>query len=137
MTTKMNPQVKEMWVNALRSGDYNQTQGKLRTPGGFCCLGVLTDLYLKEKNYEWIPQSNDPENISPEDYYTFEQTDDFLPTSVQKWAGLNTSCPEVMVENPYYDEDDLFDKLDSTELSELNDNGSSFIEIADLIESQL
>lgn len=136
MTTKMNPQVKEMWVNALRSGEYNQATGKLKTPQGFCCLGVLTDLYVKEKNQEWILQSNNPEVIDPEDYYTFQQTDDFLPTSVSNWAGLNTNCPEVMVENDYceeYSDDEYVPK----ELSDLNDNGASFIEIADLIESQL
>lgn len=137
MTTKMNPQVKEMWVNALRSGEYNQATGKLKTPQGFCCLGVLTDLYVKEKNQEWILQSNNPEVIDPEDYYTFQQTDDFLPTSVSNWAGLNTNCPEVMVENDDYCEEYGDDEYVTKELSDLNDNGASFIEIADLIESQL
>ena len=137
MTTKMNPQVKEMWVNALRSGEYNQATGKLKTPQGFCCLGVLTDLYVKEKNQEWILQSNNPEVIDPEDYYTFEQDHDFLPNSVRVWAGLDSVCPEVMVENDdYYEEYDA-DEYVSKELSDLNDNFALFDEIADLIESQL
>ena len=137
MTTKMNPQVKEMWVNALRSGEYNQATGKLKTPQGFCCLGVLTDLYVKEKNQEWILQSNNPEVIDPEDYYTFEQTHDFLPNSVRVWAGLDPVCTKVMVENDDYCEECGDDEYVPKELYDLNDNGFSFVEIADLIESQL
>jgi len=132
----MNPQVKEMWVNALMSGDYEQTQGKLRTTTGFCCLGVLTDLYAKETNQDWILESSDPENIATEDYYTFEQTDDFLPESVKQWAGLDSVCPKVMVENDDCCEEFGDDEYIPQELSELNDNGESFIQIAKLIQDQ-
>ena len=38
----MNPEVKEKWVAALRSGKYKQGQGELRSRHNrFCCLGVL------------------------------------------------------------------------------------------------
>lgn len=37
----MNPEAKEKWVKALRSGKYLQTQGRLSNGEGFCCLGVL------------------------------------------------------------------------------------------------
>ena len=133
----MNPQVKEKWLNALRSGEYNQATGKLKTPQGFCCLGVLTELYAKETNQDWILQSSDPENIVDEDYYTFEQTDDFLPQSVRKWAGLDSICPEVMVENDNYREDFGDDEYILKELAVLNDEMESFNKISDLIESQL
>lgn len=49
MTTgRMDTAIKEKWVNALRSGDYDQTQGVLKTlnqDGEFhyCCLGVLCE----------------------------------------------------------------------------------------------
>lgn len=36
--------VKQRWVAALRSGDYVQGHGNLRTTKGFCCLGVLLDV---------------------------------------------------------------------------------------------
>lgn len=135
----MNPQVKEKWLNALRSGEYEQATGKLKTPQGFCCLGVLTDLYVKEKNQDWILRSSDPEDIVDEDYYTFEQTDDFLPHSVMKWAGLDSNCPEVMIENEDYNEeyDDGECEYIPQKLSDLNDDGMTFDKIADLIESQL
>ena len=46
----MNPEVKKLWVEALRGGKYVQGKGKLHyiSKDGqekFCCLGVLCDLY--------------------------------------------------------------------------------------------
>jgi hypothetical protein len=43
----MNPEVKSMWVEALRSNDYLQGRGALNRNGLFCCLGVLCDVALK------------------------------------------------------------------------------------------
>lgn len=34
----------QAWTDALRSGEYPQGRGALRTPGGYCCLGVWCDL---------------------------------------------------------------------------------------------
>lgn len=43
---KMNQKIKKAWVKALRSGEYKQAAGMLRTSlldgkYGYCCLGVL------------------------------------------------------------------------------------------------
>ena len=111
----MNPQVKEKWLNALRSGDYQQTQSCLRKEDGFCCLGVLCDLYGKEHNVEW--------NLGDDGtYYEFQDNESILPLSVIEWAGVEDDNPEICGETP---------------LSLLNDNGSTFNEIADLIEEHL
>lgn len=37
----MNPELKAMWIAALRSGEFDQGRGKLRNDNGYCCLGVL------------------------------------------------------------------------------------------------
>lgn len=39
----MDAQLKERWVEALRSGEYHQAEGMLHdeADGGYCCLGVL------------------------------------------------------------------------------------------------
>lgn len=110
----MNPQVKEKWLSALRSGDYKQTQLHLRTDDGFCCLGVLCDLYGKEHNVEWKLMNNDH-------FYVFQDGAAALPLSVIEWAGVEDDNPEIC----------------KTPLSRLNDNGSTFNEIADLIEEHL
>jgi hypothetical protein len=49
----MNKKIADMWVAALRSGQYRKTTGKLckiakNGNKGWCCLGVLTDLYNRE-----------------------------------------------------------------------------------------
>lgn len=38
----MDAELKAKWVKALRSGEYKQGHGRLKTAeGGYCCLGVL------------------------------------------------------------------------------------------------
>ena len=42
----MEKALKAKWIEALRSGQYRQTQARLRTSDGLghCCLGVLCDI---------------------------------------------------------------------------------------------
>lgn len=40
----MDKELKHRWVEALRSGKYQQTRQKLRESNEFCCLGVLCDV---------------------------------------------------------------------------------------------
>jgi hypothetical protein len=114
----MNPQVKEKWVSALRSGEYQQTQNYLRKEDGFCCLGVLCDLYGKEHNVEWnLAVAEDGDR----DYYEFQDKTGRIPLSVVEWAGFRSPNPHIC----------------GRSLAELNDNGTTFNEIANLIEKQL
>lgn len=44
------------WVAALRSGEYSQGHGQLKTAcNEYCCLGVLADLAIKNN---WFPTLN-------------------------------------------------------------------------------
>lgn len=117
----MNQRIKQQWVAALRSGDYQQTTGELRNGSGFCCLGVLTDLYLKEVGVEWM--GND------EDGFMFPKfNEEVLPYEVMDWADLGLDNPEVTVER--------FSPI-NVPLSYLNDTDHDFKMIATLIEEQL
>jgi hypothetical protein len=42
----MNPEIKQKWVDALRSGKYKQGQTYLlnKENGSYCCLGVLCEV---------------------------------------------------------------------------------------------
>jgi hypothetical protein len=41
----MNPEIKQKWVEALRSGKFKQCRFVLRNDAGeMCCLGVLREL---------------------------------------------------------------------------------------------
>ena len=112
----MNQQVKQKWLSALRSGDYQQTRQYLHKEDGFCCLGVLCDLYGKEHNVEWKLMNNNH-------FYVFQDETACPPLSVVEWAGIEGSNPYICSR--------------SVTLAELNDTGSTFNEIADIIEEHL
>jgi hypothetical protein len=104
----MNPEIKQKWIDALRGGEYQQDKYSLKTSKGFCCLGVLTDLYLKEKNQDW--------EITENGYYTFSEIKDALSNEVANWCDF-----------PYLNKEAI--------LIEMNDDfGKTFQEIADYIE---
>lgn len=109
----MNSSIKQAWIEALRSGTYNQGSGCLRENDRYCCLGVLTDLYIKENKLEWVPGKHG-------DYF-FNGTAGTLPRAVSEWAKLGSDNPLV----------------DDRSLAGWNDSGTSFEEIADLIEEGL
>jgi len=145
----MNPEVKTLWINALRSGEYQQTQGWLNKGTGFCCLGVLCDLYLKTvkpTDARWI------DKVAPGDVRLFEfdavtsADPDYpvshshngasLPEPVQEWAGLSDDDPAVN----YGQEEEQYGggyERPFGALSEINDSGFTFTDIAQEIESQL
>lgn len=77
----MNQVVKQKWIDSLKSGNYKQGSRYLRNPntGEFCCLGVLCDIYLKEKKGSW-------------NYFPNTGT---LPEDVQKWANLESHNPKT------------------------------------------
>lgn len=118
--TRTRAEVYELWVKALRSGKYKQTQGQLRneeatedrwkasskTYTGFCCLGVLCDLAIKDGG------------LGPWDEQGGIDSCDDVPPTMMKWMGL---------------ENDMMGHL-----IELNDDeGLSFDEIADVIEDTI
>lgn len=124
----MNSKVKEAWVNALRSGKYEQGSEKLRSVSGYCCLGVLCDIYAKETNTEWEFRGRGGTNLQPQDYWYFGDQSEFLPESVMDWAELEINNPSLRFDDGAYGID---------QVSHLNDAGYTFSQIADLIQAQL
>jgi len=49
----MNQEYKALWLTALRSGRYEQEQGRLREGSKFCCLGVCEDVMLPFTRNRW------------------------------------------------------------------------------------
>ena len=131
----MDESVKQEWVEALRSGDYEQGTHALRRTNGtdtFCCLGVLCDLYQDATGKgEW----KEPEH-KKEDRYHFITPNDLnwsvLPNVVRDWAGLDV-CQGVVLDSDAHPDD----KSGCHPLSSLNDAHYSFGEIADVIEQNL
>ena len=127
----MNPEVKVKWLEALRSGEYRQTRYILQSSShGFCCLGVLCDIYTKEVggSWEWEHSEEDAYSIVHEDELDAATTD--LPFRVMEWAGLEERNPQVT--NPFCEGEVAFSTL-----ALLNDDGKDFEFIADLIDRDL
>jgi hypothetical protein len=135
----IRPEIKTKWVNALRSGKYSQTKSCLKDDKGFCCLGVLTDIYISEhENAEWEKVSSEyAEMLDLKDrgeVSEFNGTAEMLSPEVYKWVSG--------ADDTYYAELKIFLESDfgpsKVTLWELNDiHEYSFDQIADLIEEQL
>jgi hypothetical protein len=107
----------KLWVDELRSGKYKQGQGYLFNDGCYCCLGVACELYQQKVG--------DLEIREILDRRLYDGEEGILPEKVSKWLGLST------MEGDYFDE-----FRGTTTLHERNDDGDTFEEIADLIESE-
>ena len=108
----MNPEIKSLWVDALRSGKYKQCRSQLSHSGRYCCLGVLELLAFERDVIE-----------------KFDGDRPYLSPAVAEWAGLG-----IENTNPK-----LGSAADDNEHSAgwLNDNRGDFIQIADRIERYL
>jgi len=125
---KLKPEIKERWITALTDGSYAQTKSALHTAEGFCCLGVLCDLY--DANH-WKPyQRHVPEQVqvdgsprSVETVYRYipghpaDTYEVMPPESVTDWAGLGV--------------------IEAGQLATMNDGGYSFATIAAHIKENL
>lgn len=120
----MKKEIAELLVTALRSGEYEQAVGKLRNESGYCCLGVLCDIYSKQDGVtdEW-----DFYEVNGVRTYRLLGADAILPPSVWEWAGMRSS------NGSFSSSGGLDSSLDNA-LSQMNDNGSTFSEIAEFIE---
>jgi hypothetical protein len=116
----MNPQVQQAWVKALRSGEYKQGRTRLRAGDKFCCLGVLCDLHQKAGLGRW----------DGTEYFDGAEDEDhtalLLPDAVMEWAGLSY-CSGCFVHIG----------TRKMLLSNHNDEGASFADLANAIEEQL
>ena len=110
----MKLEIKKRWLEALRSGEYEQGKDVLRRNDSFCCLGVLCDIFAKEGCSKWDePDDKGVRHI--------ENDKGALPLCVVLWSGIKDG-------NPF---------IDGYSLSAWNDGGKSFKEIADIIEKEL
>lgn len=142
MNERMKPEIKALWVAALRSGEYIQVQEQLRKTDdaedvvGHCCLGVLTDLYCKANHVSWLDALRYEREDADGNLCIDTYGDEDLSPLVRAWAGVKYAALDV-----------IFGERE-TNLIRLNDGDVSlalgsakppqpFSVIADLIEEQL
>lgn len=115
----MNAHIKENWVAALESGDYEQGVSLLAYEDGesmkYCCLGVLCELAV-EAGVAIKRKVGNTVTYGDNEY------DATLPPVVMFWAGIEQ------------EEGQFTDRLgDNKYLAALNDDGMPFTEIAGII----
>jgi hypothetical protein len=62
--TKMTPENKKIWTDALRSGDYKQGQDHLKKDDCYCCLGVAGVVLNPDGNIDTVRSSPSEELLS-------------------------------------------------------------------------
>lgn len=131
----MKKEIATRWVKALRSGKYKQGKCplKYKTKAGVtrhCCLGVLCELYNQDKK----KQHKKPLTVRPArecevevakntKAYAFGNSATVLPGQVMRWAGMRSTDGELPNERE--------------NLAEINDDGASFRQIAQIIEKEI
>lgn len=110
---KLPIEFKEKWLSALRSGEYKQGKGKLFAEDNtYCCLGVAAHL-CGVPNYKLL-------NMAYVDNNQFIETRIPPPEGYPREITMTSTGSEI-----------------AKKLAVMNDDGKSFIEIADWIEANL
>lgn len=141
LPTKEQLELRKRWVKALRSGDYVQAQGALRTGAsepvsktgpGYCCLGVGCDVSALGKWDAGEGFSNLFSYVIP----AGEKEASVLPDTVSKAFGYIS--PSGFVSTPFVEIGSFSAQGPITvSLIRLNDEyGMSFEQIANLLEQQ-
>jgi len=104
----LDKDIKKAWIEALRSGKYEQGRGYLKKDNCYCCLGVICEINNKLDEHGWI--------VGGGNYY--------LSDSLEKEFNMN--------HNGYFKG---FTIDENTCLTEMNDSGRyHFGQIAEVIE---
>lgn len=107
------------WLDALRSGRYSQGKDYLRCGDNYCCLGVAAELFDVPSSVDCLNESDG----SP----IYEFGGDVFEAPLQVLQNL---ALYGFVGEPAPDAEGILGCL-----TELNDGGKSFSEIADIIEA--
>lgn len=117
----MNQVIKHQWLDALRSGTYTQGVGWLRRDDRYCCHGVLSDLYVQaHEDTHWM--------VNPRGDWRLTRGSEGEPDT-----RLSYCLPSYTVYAWWADLPEGAMK----DLACMNDDGRTFAEIAEWIESQL
>ena len=111
----MKKELKERWVSALRSGVYKQTKHYLCDDQGWCCLGVLCNLVDPNG---WQEEDKDEDSYARSYWFADGNTEKEFPD--HDW--LNDIGLDLSI---------------ARSLASSNDEGTSFSDLADLIEENV
>lgn len=116
-----------LWLDALRSGDYQQGSGSLRpSQDAYCCLGVLCDVYQRETG-------NGEFDVDRQGFFAAGEFDEACPPrAVLDWIGCDDLDGDFLVTPDECDKKKNVVALNDGHFCEKR----SFAEIADLLENE-
>lgn len=119
----MNPEVRDLWADALESGEFRQGNGKLTVVVDdvprHCCLGVLCELAARRGVVSRATRNG---------RVSYDGAVNYLPEVVVRWAGLWETNPGPL---------NVDGVSSDRRLSHMNDEGSTFAAIARVIREQM
>ena len=119
----MKTKERDEWVEALRTGGFDQSKHVLQDNHGFCCLGVACEIFKEDLNLK-VEKVVFREG-GFEVYYDYQGQ--VMPQKLADFLGLTTR-------------EGLFTELrmegaqPGDTLTSLNDSGATFTQIADILE---
>lgn len=119
-TNMMRPKIKAQWLDALRSGHFKKTTSTLKkyhktTEPGYCCLGVLCEISQEEHPEAARLLAKRQSSVYGHNDKSSQAA--MLDEGMRAYAGITSD--------------------EQRKLATRNDNGESFLRIADYIEKHL
>lgn len=119
------------WVKALRSGDYKQAQKFLKVDNAYCCLGVLCEVVgfgFKRAELQEVKAKGVVYQLVCQD--AGDETG-VIAGEAQEKATIGSRSGSLPFH--YIDVEGTW-RMETIELTEANDAGLTFAQIADIIE---
>jgi len=133
-TLKEQAEHRQLWIDALRGGQYEQRQYRMRVGNSYDCLGAACDI---SRLGVWVLDYGcNEKHINPM-YYVVngEVCASFLPKAVIHWLGVESPYVRLHLAYRVKTEDTKCDRSKRVDtLSAANDVGATFYEIANMIE---
>lgn len=131
-------EIRQKWIDALRSGDFKQTSGALRDRNKYCCLGVLCELEGIDLTRKFSEENKFVEIGSmcyPWDLRDIEDVQ--VPKWIRCGSAVSATHMKVALENGDHKTYNKFVTVGTflQLLAEYNDQGRSFHDISNLIEN--
>jgi hypothetical protein len=117
----MIKEAKDLWVAALKSGEFKQTHSRLHDGKGYCALGVLAALAMLNGQCTYSPKKE-----------SFDGRWQTLSFNIMKWADIAQFDDEFLEKGA--GKVKFMYKGKRTSIGDLNDSGVGFKELADIIE---
>ena len=126
-TPEQQKENRKKWLDALRSNNFKQTKSALKDEEGYCCLGVAC--HISDLGFWKFDEYNDNYNFHVKG--TDETNNSVLPPIVTDWLGITDNTGSYRGPTQHEDDEHMNECLASD-----NDTGSTFEEIADIIERE-